>query len=1121
MKKENKNKGFTLIELLAVITILGILMVISIVAVTRLINKSKREQKNAQEQTVIMAAESYLQANRALLPKSIGETTTIFVSNLKDSNYLKDDVFDASGQSCMTKSYVVAYKKSVDKYEYKAHLICGNDKTTDKDNLPEPTVDIKFYALDENGVEVDASSTTDFLSKVANPKYKITITGGTSEGKDYDLEGYNYSISVSLRDANNPNSTANREVYSSGSLSANRSKKVIIPGDTSAGNVSGDLKDYIDITQATDVAIHVVARNTEGVAYQKTTYLSGKTESSGSTTYKDREKPICTSIKGQAKNENDWINKSNYSSNPRKITVTCSDKGGSGCVRNKYTKTWPNTKEESAEFSYIEVADNAGNKSGKVNSCKVRVNVDIKPPVVSVNAYRRANNNTPTGDSVLNNAPIKSEGASDDKVTIKADAYKSLNGGWMNNSEYPNGVIYKVVVTDNLYLKEYSWKVNKPGITKTSDSDYSNYSTNSEHDGIDTVSITGDSGTCNTSSCTLYVSFTKEGRRKGVLTLVDRAGNKVKYTIAANLDRTSPAKPTVTYKKSTDNSTYTPGVWTNSNIKSHVKGASSDVLAGWSRYEYAYTTPTGQKKNGTVSTADSDGYVIKDNGTTKIKYRSCDKANNCSAYTTEDSIKVDKVAPSNPSIVGYKKKSKTDVDSTSGLSSSGVASGEWVGAYLVLKASGSTDKNSTAGIESDCSGLKEYQSTATGSVNDKALKKGHLRNVNDKEGTSTITFKACDKAGNCSSGKNFVTKIDLTAPSLPTLTGYGCNASMAGCRAISANRWYAGHGKVTASSSIDTLSGGVYYVSEVDNSNVTTSSTKGADRVSPEGTHTVYFKACDKVHNCTATKSFIIKLDWTPPTCTSSGGNGTWTNGNRTLTGTCSDTGGSGCAGNVSTTYSTNINTTTASPGSVRDNAGNVTGCPANQAVRIDKTPPTCTAIAKYSNASGSNYSSGSKTCTNIYTSYSYGDAFGEFDRGVITTSGLTMNVTESNQYGSSWTVENASAGYSYLTWKVYDKAQNSATCSTITVNRGTYGASSACGCASYNYPCTLTRTVYTYKMRQAYNCQPASNQVANWHCGYSGSNTGSNMCCRIATTQSYIGTCTSNVCQQWNTCCY
>ena len=129
---------------------------------------------------------------------------------------------------------------------------------------------------------------------------------------------------------------------------------------------------------------------------------------------------------------------------------------------------------------------------------------------------------------------------------------------------------------------------NKPGISKTSDENYSKYSTNSEHDGINTVSINGDSGTCNTSSCTFYVAFTKEGMRKGVLTISDRAGNKVQYTISANLDRTSPAKPTVSYKKSSNNNNYNPGAWSNSDIVSHVKGASSDALAGWSRYEYSY-----------------------------------------------------------------------------------------------------------------------------------------------------------------------------------------------------------------------------------------------------------------------------------------------------------------------------------------------------------------------------------------------------------------------------------------------------------------------------------------------------------------------------------------------------
>ena len=89
-----------------------------------------------------------------------------------------------------------------------------------------------------------------------------------------------------------------------------------------------------------------------------------------------------------------------------------------------------------------------------------------------------------------------------------------------------------------------------------------------------------------------------------------------------------------------------------------------------------------------------------------------------------------------------------------------------------------------------------------------------------------------------------------------------------------------------------------------------------------------------------------VKIDKTPPTCTSSGGNTKWTKGNITITGTCKDTGGSGCVGNVSKTYSSNTNTTTASPGTVKDNAGNTTTCPANRTVKIDKTPPSISRTA-------------------------------------------------------------------------------------------------------------------------------------------------------------------------------
>ena len=96
-------------------------------------------------------------------------------------------------------------------------------------------------------------------------------------------------------------------------------------------------------------------------------------------------------------------------------------------------------------------------------------------------------------------------------------------------------------------------------------------------------------------------------------------------------------------------------------------------------------------------------------------------------------------------------------------------------------------------------------------------------------------------------------------------------------------------------------------------------------------------------------KTANVYYDKIAPACNVSGGSNSWTNGNRVITASCSDSGGSNCAtANFSATYSSNINTTTAGAngnnngGSVRDGAGNVTNCAANQTVRIDKTPPSC-----------------------------------------------------------------------------------------------------------------------------------------------------------------------------------
>ena len=171
---------------------------------------------------------------------------------------------------------------------------------------------------------------------------------------------------------------------------------------------------------------------------------------------------------------------------------------------------------------------------------------------------------------------------------------------------------------------------------------------------------------------------------------------------------------------------------------------------------------------------------------------------------------------------------------------------------------------------------------------------------------------------------NQTVKIDKTAP---TCSSSGGNAT-----------WTNGNRTITGTCSDTGGSGCKGNASKTYSSNTNTTTARPG---------TVYDNAGNSV---TCPGNQTVKIDKTAPTCSSSGGNATWTNGNRTITGTCSDTGGSGCKGNASKTYSSNTNTTTASPGTVYDNAGNSVTCPANQTVKIDKTAPT---ISSISNPSG------------------------------------------------------------------------------------------------------------------------------------------------------------------------
>ena len=202
-----------------------------------------------------------------------------------------------------------------------------------------------------------------------------------------------------------------------------------------------------------------------------------------------------------------------------------------------------------------------------------------------------------------------------------------------------------------------------------------------------------------------------------------------------------------------------------------------------------------------------------------------------------------------------------------------------------------------------------------------------------KENKSGIVIKVRDKLGNIYTHSSIaITKIDKTAPTCGNWIGQNTT-------------WTKNNITVYAQCASDSGSG------------CKTSQSKGVLITGTTRTKSVSDVIEDNAGNkttCTGTVNAFI--DQTPPKCISSGGSDAWTNNSRTLVGKCTD-GESGCKGNVSWFINWQGNWTNLSPGTVYDNVGNATVCPADQTVRIDKTAPTCT-----SSGGSDAWTSGSRT---------------------------------------------------------------------------------------------------------------------------------------------------------------
>ena len=193
------------------------------------------------------------------------------------------------------------------------------------------------------------------------------------------------------------------------------------------------------------------------------------------------------------------------------------------------------------------------------------------------------------------------------------------------------------------------------------------------------------------------------------------------------IDNEPPACPSLT--------TTTPeNTWTNKDI-TFTFGFTEDTA----KYEW-YTDSNGEWKFWWERPSTNTAESISGEGKRKIKVVVYDDAGNSRECFGNNSYWIDKTAPSVPTVNLYNWKSNSSENPTSSSGLSKYTSGTWTKLKVFTQPSSSTDS---------LSGVDHYEFTTTGATTNLTNHTQSYRNI-EAEGKSTIKWRACDKAGNCS-----------------------------------------------------------------------------------------------------------------------------------------------------------------------------------------------------------------------------------------------------------------------------------------------------------------------------------------------------------------------------------
>lgn len=775
----NKKNGFTLVELLAVIAIIAILAVTAVAGYNGMTDKSKEKAYQAKVQLIETSAIKWAKEN------NINNKTSISVNKLVVQGYLQADSIndegialienpkDGSNMICNLVSITLenqehsadyltdasdcnlAYREEdaskIDIQAYEAGLssVLGYEDGSNKLNWTNRNIGIvvnssyydvsliKSVTYDYNGESVTKAVTNDgfkvvnsysTISDAAPNCFKISSVSIISDSEltvTFTLtDGTTKSRTITVRiDKEEPTATiiADQEWMTSG-------KKIKVFLDD--GNGSGAKKYYlssseiltnlsmIDHQETTDGYALVSKKLSVGTYYVFTEDIAGNKSTTPKAQFTlnniDDTQPECTINFLGTVGDSGWYKSfvtpkaTTNEAGPSGISYEFNTTGNiaytlhasEGNIGEKTLSQ--ETSETSGKSFYCFVKTAAGESGSKERTLKI----DVTEPTLSLS---------------------KTSGGYAKEHTVTVKIKDNLSGLRKNNTI------------------KYAWATSNT-VAPT------NWST---------LTITGTNGTKSELSKDIkgsgftgtYYLWIKAGELKDVAgnAYLDSAGNN--YVSEAFLfDNTAPTNPTVTLCKwngssaptSCASSTYTASSWSRVSVTSFV-GGSTDAHSGEVYYQY---TTTGRTTNNTNTRGVKRD--IKAAGTSTIKWRACDKLNNCTGYTTAYIINLDSKAPTVPT-------STIREDSSSGSKRTNADS--WTNKTLWWGNFSSSDEDGVREV----SGVDhfEYSTGCTGS------RTGDLSSsyTYSTERNVKYCIRAVDKAGNASAWSSaYYFKIDKTGP---------------------------------------------------------------------------------------------------------------------------------------------------------------------------------------------------------------------------------------------------------------------------------------------------------------------------------------------------------------------